>query len=1111
MFIINSGIIYSLKPLSLVLKTALVLLIASSTIAQTPKAPLFTLLGSNHTGVDFINKIFENDSMNILAHPNHWNGGGIAIGDINNDGLADVYLSGNTVADKLYLNQGNLTFKDISSTAGIDWFSGWKTGVCLVDINKDGFLDIYVSRAGPNSYSPSRSSNLLFVNNGDETFSERAEKWGIKDVGLSIQSVFFDMDNDGDQDLFVVNNNHELSFGSNIYSKKVNPAGVNRLYRNEGNGRFTDIGKEAGILQSNALSLNVVTADLNKDGLKDIYVTNDLVNADHVYLNQGDGKFVESGKSMFDHYSSNAMGCDVADFNNDGLLDVLVADMFPENAERQKNQAGITNDYFESMVRQGHHPQYVRNTLSMNNGNGTFSDVAHMAGVAHTDWSWCTLFADFDNDGWKDILITNSLKKNILDNDFRVYKMDSIMRFVSFNAKSVMYKELNKTESLYLKNYFFKNDGGLTFSQKMTEWGVNLPVNTTTAAYGDLDNDGDLDLVLNNLDTVSWIYRNNSESVSSNSYLRFTDNSDFPSVAVSVYAGTTVQHQAFTGTRGYQSYPENVLHFGIQANQRIDSAIVTSGNNYVTTLYYVKHGQTIGLKYYLEQNKNDLQEMPKAEATAEYFEDITASGKFKYKHKENRFDDFKREPLLYQKHSQKGPYSCKGDVNNDGLEDIYVSGSLNTSGALYLQQSLGSFHVSEQNDIKRDAVHEDGGCAFFDLNSDGFLDLYVGSAGYELKPEDDLLIDRIYMNDGRATFIKSEVNEPYFFGNTTSVAAKDYDNDGSTDLFVGGGPKPGKYPFSTSSRVLKNVNGKLVDVTNSVAPFLKDIGVVNDATWSDYNQDGKPDIILAGDWIPVTILKNKGRKFENATAKSGLATATGFWQAISPIDIDNDGDVDYVVGNAGTNTRLQASINQPIRTYVADFDGNGTVDPLLTYYIQGKESLIHTRDVVLDQMISLKKKYLSYKKFAKASVEDVVGSEAIASSKVFEALELRSAILVNQDNGQFLMKWLPREAQLFPVRSIITHDLDNDGNLDIMLAGNSQDAHFSYGKDLAGQGLVLMSTGGGEFSALSAKESGLKMAGVTTSLTMVQTNIGKVLLALRQEEVAQILSVKPHE
>ncbi len=1082
---------------------------AKPTFSQASKLPLFTLLGVEETGIDFINRIAENDSMNIISHPNHWNGGGVAIGDLNNDGLADIYLSGNNVPDKLYLNQGNLSFKDISSSAGIDGFKGWKTGVCLVDINKDGFLDIYVSRAGPNSYAPTRSTNLLFLNNGNETFSEQAEQWGINDGGLSIQSTFFDMDNDGDQDLFVINNNHELSFGSNIYSKKVDPAGINHLYRNDGKGRFIEIGNEAGILQENVLSLNTVAADLNNDGLKDIYVSNDLVHSDHVYLNQGEGNFKESGRSMFKHYSSNAMGCDVADFNNDGQPDVLVADMFPENAERQKNQAGITNDYFESMVRQGHHPQYVRNTLSLNNGNGTFSDVAHMAGVAHTDWSWCTLFADFDNDGWKDILITNSLKKNILDNDFRVYKMDSIMRFMSFNAKSVMYKELNKTQSLYLKNYLFKNDGGLTFSQKMTEWGVDLPVNTTTAAYGDLDNDGDLDLVLNNLDTVSWIYRNNSEVVRSNSFLRFTNNSDFPSVAVSVYAGGIMQYQAFTGTRGYQSYPENVLHFGLKSAQKIDSVVVTSANNYVTTLYGLAHRQTIDLSHHFDLNQNKLKEIQPAESTDEYFEDLSDSGRFKYTHRENRFDDFKREPLLYEKHSRPGPYSCIGDVNNDGLEDIYVSGALNISGSLYVQNESGRFEIQHQQSFTDDRIYEDGGCSFLDVNSDGFLDLYVGSAGYELVEGSELLEDRMYINNGTGYFSRDESVIPQVRENTTCVKTADFDGDGKADLFVGGGAIPGKYPLFSGSRILKNANGKLVDVTRLVAPFLTEIGVVNDASWSDYNQDGKTDLFLAGDWMPVTILKNKGRKFENVTTKTSLAMATGFWKTICPVDIDNDGDLDYVVGNIGLNTRLQSNQEEPIRTYVADFDGHGTMDPLLTYYIQGKESLIHTRDVVLDQMISLKKKYLSYKEFSKASIEDVVGSEAHANSIVFTASELRSAIIINLGGDQFLMKWLPLEAQLFPVRSVITKDINADGRTDVILAGNGQDAHFSYGKDLAGQGLVLLSEADGDFAVVKSNISGLTLGGVITAMELIkQSNDNMILICLDQIEKSHVYRVK---
>lgn len=1064
------------------------------------QARLFELLSSDRTGIDFANLVEDNDSMNIISHPNHWNGGGVAIGDFDNDGLPDIYFSGNTVPDRVYKNLGELRFKDITETAGVNGSGGWRTGVSLVDINNDGWMDIYVCRAGPNYFEESTSTNLLFVNNGDLTFTEQAQTYGVDDSGLSIHAVFFDMDNDGDQDLFVINNNHELSFGSNIYSDRNDARGINKLYRNDGHG-FTEIGADAGIIQTNALSLNAVASDLNGDGLKDIYVSNDLVNSDHVYLNLGDGVFQERGREMFKHYSMNAMGSDLADVNNDGFIDVFVVDMFPKNAERQKNQAGITNDYFESMVKQGHHPQHVRNSLFINNGDSTFSDIAYLAGVAHTDWSWCPLIADFDNDGFKDILVTNSLLKNILDNDFRVYKMDSIVRFSRSNVKTALYRELDKTESLHLRNFIFQGQDGIRFDEKTDVWGLGIDVNTTSAAHADLDGDGDLDLVLNNLDTVSFIFKNNVETLTDHSFLRFKSSVE---CQVWVYQDGSTQFQEKVGSRGYQSFPENIVHFGLKTSRTVDSVYISTGANYGTILYDVVPGRTIDVDSLIFYNGFSTRGRVGA-TDRKLFVERFGNSFIDYEHVENAFDDFKREPLLYEKHSQPGPFSCQGDINKDGLQDMYVSGALGIEGSLFIQNKSGSFSREEQPSIALDADHEDGACLFFDSNSDGWTDLYISSCGYELQEDSKLFEDRLYVNDGHGQLIRDTVALPGLFFNSSCVATADYDGDGDLDLFVGGGPIPNKYPLSYPSKLLRNRLGRFEDVTDKLASSLNDLGVVKDAIWTDYDNDGSEDLIVVGHWMPITVLSTRGKKLK-LVENSNLEMRSGFWNSIDKIQDGDDGKTKYIVGNRGLNGRLQGNLNEPVRLYHSDFDINGVSESVLTYYIEGTEAVIHSRDVMLDQLIYLKKKFLSYKDYAKASIEDIFSDEELAVSRKFEITELRTSLIQHIGESKFSITPLDVNAQKFPVRDAAIFDLGEDDE-GVILVGNSSDVHFSFGKEDAGNGCVLLFENN-RIRPLDQSSSGLKFKGVISSIEKISTPEKTIFVGFEQFGRPQVFQLK---
>lgn len=1056
--------------------------------AQNKNTQLFTLLSQSQCGISFTNIVTDTEDFNALNHPNHWNGGGVAIGDINNDGLQDIYFTGNEVGNKLYLNKGDLKFQDITKSAGVEALAGWNTGVTMADVNADGWLDIYVCRSGLNNVPTESLSNLLFINNGNLTFTEKASEYGLDDKGLSIHASFFDYDRDGLLDLFVINNNHIFELGVNL-SKTGNEAiGFNRLYHNLGNNQFQDVTVTAGITQKDALSLGVVCADINLDGWPDIYVSNDMKEPDYLFINNKNGTFTETGKTTFKHFCLHSMGCDIADINNDALPDVMVADMYPEDPVKQKNQPGHTNDYHDKLAREGFHHQLVRNTLQLNNGNGTFSDIAYYAGVAHTDWSWAPVFADLDNDGFKDVFVTNGIRRNIMDSDFAIYQMDSIIKNGNKeNFAKDLFHAFDKMPLLRLQNYIFRNNGDLTFSNKINYWGFDQTVNSNGLAYGDLDNDGDLDLVVNNLDTASFVYKNNSVENKLSNFLRITpvDEKNIIGTKAWIYYNRQMQYAELLNTRGFQSASEPVIHFGIAKEiSKIDSVIIQWPDGKMQKLSNVKFNQVLIVKRseglyenIITENKNET-----------IFTELGNSSGIDFKHVENNYNDFKREPLLLHKLSQEGPCIAAADVNGDSLQDFFVGGATNSEGALYMQNAEGVFKKATNTPFAVDKIAEDVACVFADVNNDKSPDLLVVSGNNESGSNNSgSLGSRCYMNDGKGNFTKTSDVFPLSLTDGSCIAAADFDNDGWTDVFIGGKAIPGSYPLCANSYLFKNINGKFTDVTEQIAPGLSKIGLVKSALWTDFNNDKQIDLIVVGEWMPLTFFKNENEKFVNITPKIGFGKTGGWWNSIAGADFDNDGDTDFIAGNIGLNTRFKVSEKEPMTVYAEDFDKNGTVDAVMTNYINGRNTPVGDRDVLLDQVISLKRKYINYRDFVSKGVEDYFGVGKIKNAKKLEAHLFASVYIENKRNDIFEISELPAEAQLFPINSIVVQDINNDKNPDVIAVGNNFGFHSYAGRCDAWNGLILKGDGKGGFKHVNVTESGFFVPANAKSLMPIRS------------------------
>ncbi len=1030
----------------------------------------FSQLKSTASGISFSNDIAISDAFNYNTFPYIYMGAGVALGDINNDDLTDVFLIGNMVPNTLYLNKGAMKFEDISDKSSTAGDSRWYTGVTMVDINADGWLDIYVSVSGLGE----NTANQLFVNNGDLTFTEMAVDYGIADKGNSIQSTFFDYDNDGDLDLFVANYPIiSLTLPNFVYQDKMparNPEESGHLFRNEGEGNFKEVTQESGLLNF-GLSLGVVVSDFNNDGWKDLYISNDFNVPDYFYINNKDGTFSEKIKETTRQTSMFGMGVDAADFNNDGLVDLIQVDMTPADHYRSKtNMASMTPQAFHEGVSMGFHYQYMQNSLQVNNGfdaEGTpiLSNISRLAGMATTDWSWGALFADFDNDGLKDIVITNGMRLDVNNND--LLNQENNMSIV---PKKI---DMNNAPSTPIENYLFKNKGNYAFEDVSQEWNANIKGFSNGIAYGDLDNDGDLDLVVNNIDQQATLLQNNNIKAN---YLRIKlkgseKNPMGIGTKISVTTGGIVQWLDHTLSRGFQSSIEPILHFGLGEVVKVDQLKIVWPDGKVQFKENLDVDQILELKF---SDAIDENQIIKSSETG--FKDISTHAKINFTHVEDAYDDYFIEPLLPHKNSELGPGLTVGDINNDGLEDFFIGNARNKAAALFIQGQNGVFEEIPGPWIT-DKTNEDTGSVFFDADMDGDLDLYVVSGGNTIAHSDKEYQDRLYMNTPEG-FVKIESALPLINSSGLKVLPIDYDGDGDLDLFVGGRIQPGYYLQPPRSYLLQNEGGKglgitFKDVTSEVAPELQNIGLVTDALAHDFNNDGTVDLILVGEWMPITFFENDGQKLSNVTKRMHFDDTVGWWNSLDKADLDDDGDMDLVAGNLGLNSKYKTSVNSPFEVYINDFDGNKRQDIVLSVTKKGTKLPLRGRECSSEQIPMIKKNFETYDLFASASLDDIYGEDMLKKSLHHKVDTFAHHWFENKSDGNYKRHILPLQSQFSSINDIVVFDYDGDVYPDLFIAGNLYDTEVETPRSDAGIGLVLQNNGEKGFNPVTMDESGL--------------------------------------
>ena len=1070
--------------------TSSALFISSAIFSQK----LFTKLLPKETGINFKNEIAETEELNVISYEYFYNGGGVAVGDINNDGLEDLYFTANMKPDKLYLNLGGLKFKDITREAKITNKPGWKTGVTMADVNADGLLDIYVCYSGSGD-SRSRE-NQLYINNGNLTFTERSKAFGLNSSAYSTQAAFFDYDRDGDLDMYLLNLNIkdfkdiELAEMKTIYDSLAG----DKLYKNE-NGVFKDVSSAARI-SGNPISygLGLSIADINNDGWLDIYVSNDFRENDYLYINNKDGTFSEKSKECLRHMSEFSMGNDIADFNNDGWLDIITLDMLPEDNRRQKLLLGPENyDWYKALVANGFQHQLMRNMLQLNNQDGTFSEIGQLAGVSNTDWSWSPLFADFDNDGYKDLFISNGFLRDYTNRDFLKFWANYTVAKAANMEKSLLMDLVTQMPSTLTQNYLFKNGGNLTFSNKTDDWGMSELMLTHGAVYADLDNDGDLDLVINNVNEAAYIYKNQTSETVKPNYLKVKLESKGKNpfafgARVQVFSKGQTQTLELNPTHGFQSCSSKILHFGLGNIPKIDSLVIRWPRGSKQVIQVEKINQQINVR---EPEANQVSKLVKTKP-APLFENADYFG-LNFLHREYDFNDFRRQPLIPFMLSHCSPALAKADVNGDHLEDVFVGSSRNQASKLFIQQLNGSFKEKDIKAFEDSKLFTASDATFLDIDNDGDVDLYVASGGYhDFEEGSPMLADRLFLNDGQGNFSKSTTLE--LFTSKSCVEPADFNNDGTMDIFLGGRVVPGRYPEAPPSYLLQNNgHGVFSDVTEKVIPEIRKAGMITDAVWRDLNNDGKKDLLVVGEWMTPMVFINDGSVFHNRTSEYFDKTYFGLWNTLVADDLDGDGDIDLKAGNLGLNTQLKASTTQPAELWYSDFDGNGSVDPFLCYYIQGKNYPYVSRDELMDQMYVMRKKFTDYKSYADATLSDILDATQLSQSQKLSSTTFETTLFENV-NGKFVSKTLPIQTQYSPVYSILVKDINKDGKKDILLLGNNNHARLKIGRIDANYGIALIQKGIMQFEYIPQTESGLSVQGDVKDSMIIDTSTDQLLV-----------------
>jgi hypothetical protein len=1052
--------------------------------------PLFVEQLASATNINFMNEVKQNGENNVLNYPYYFNGGGVAIGDLNNDGLPDIYFTGNQVSNRLYLNEGNFKFKDITEKSGVAVNQGWKTGVTLADVNQDGWLDIYVCRSAMGDSILRK--NLLFINNKDLTFSEKAEEYGIADYSYSTQAAFFDYDKDGDLDLFVLNHSLPKYAGLNRLLVKYKNQKSNRfgskLYQNN-NGKFSDVTDKTGIV-NNVLSfgLGIAISDVNQDGWPDVYISNDFNEEDYLYINNQNGTFKNTIREATGHVSLFSMGSDIADINNDSRTDIFTLDMLPETNERIKLSSGDDNyDKYRFLVDAGFHHQTMRNMLQLNNGNGTFSEIGQLAGISDTDWSWAALFADFDLDGWKDLYISNGYEKDYTNMQFLKFTVDEQMKAQQTGSRLNVDKILQNMPSIQPGNFLFRNKGNLTFEKMNHPWGIDKEIKSNGAAYADLDNDGDIDLVINTMNGPAGIYKNTKNENEKSAYIKINLRGNNPSkniigTKVFCFANKSSQLQEFEPARGFQSAMHDDLIFGEGDATAIDSIRIIWPDNKTELIVNSQINSTLKPSY-----SNATKNYSYQTKTSKPFFEKTEN--LKWTHQAVDTNDFKRQLLLPKMFSFSGPKTAKGDVNNDGLDDIYFCGAAHQAGALFLQNKDGSFHLRTISDFEKDKHCQDEDAIFFDADKDGDVDLYVVSGGYFFKEGDPLLQDRLYLNDGTGNFSKTRNSLPHETNVGSCARSFDVDDDGDLDLFVGSRLVPNQYPITPKSMLLINDGkGHFKNEISNRARSLENIGMVCDALSVDINKDKRPDLIVVGEWMPIKAFINENGLLIDRSEEYFEASTTGWWNCISSADLDNDGNLDLMIGNYGLNNQFNVSVKTPATLVYKDINNDGQVDPFLCYYINGISYPYASRDEALGQVSFLKPRFPDYISYSNAPLEKVFTPQELSGANSYEAKTLETAYFKSTKDG-FIKQELPIEVQFAPIYCVASIDADGDGDLDVIMAGNESMTRVRIGKSDANKGCLLLNDGHGNFSFAPQLQSGFNLSGDIRSISTIGTHV----------------------